>query len=96
MPAPARTAAFEILLKTETGGFGAVLALPAQQQPFRAGELDLTAGPGDGRAVHFAQDGVDEAGGRCLVRAFDEFDTVGNRGVRRDALQVPQLKKGHA
>ena len=78
------------------GGLGAVVAFPASQQPLRAGEFHLAAGPRDGRAIHLPQHGIDEARGGALARALDEFHAGGHGGVRRDALQVAKLVDAHA
>src|ERR1035441_9080559 len=78
------------------GGFEAEVALPAGQQPFGTGELDLAGAPRDGAAIHGAEDGVDEAGGGALAGALDEIDGIGDSGVGRDALQVAELVDRHA
>ena len=69
---------------------------PAGQQPLRAGQLDFARRPGHRVAIRLAQQGVDESGGRGLVRPLHQFDAVVDGGVRRNALQVAKLVDAHA
>ena len=53
------------------GWFRTELPIPPRQQPFRAGQRNLAAGPRNRLTVDLAQDGIHQTGGRALAGALE-------------------------
>ena len=88
---------FERGSRDRRGGFRRRIAR-SQRSSIQAGMLSSVARvrPRDRLAIHLAQHRVDESGGGALVRLLDQFDALGDGGVRRDAVQIAQLEDAHA
>ena len=76
-------------------GLGTELPIPLVDQPLGQREFGGAAGPRDGLAVHFPQYGIYQPGSRCLAGALHQFDAFGNRGVRRNPVEIPELIDAH-
>jgi len=74
----------------------AILKSPAFEHPGGEAEFGRKIGPLYGVPIHFAQDRVDESGGRAFVGLLNQFDAVGDRGVGGDAVEIAQLEDAHA
>lgn len=73
------------------GGVAAVVAIPAVEQPGGHGEIDGAGAIGDGVAVNFTEDGVDEAGGGRVGAAFGKLDAFTDGGMGRNAVEEAEL-----
>ncbi len=78
------------------GGGGAVMGSPGGEEPGGGGEFGGLVRESYWVARHFAQHGVDEAGGGAFAGAFDEFDGGGDGGVGGDAVEVTELEDAEA
>jgi nucleoside-diphosphate-sugar epimerase len=77
------------------GCIAAELAIPFLEQPGRHGQFGGAIGPGNGRAICFSQDRVDQACCRRSAQTLHQFDAFADGGVRRDAIEVAQLVDAH-
>ena len=77
-------------------GFGPYWRSQPLQHPSRERELGRAIRPADRRAIHLTQHRVHEAGGGSLMRALDQLHAFGDRGVRRNTVEIAQLKNAHS